>query len=171
MEINWDEYNIKEDAAIDPAQLDVCWLEQPNLVAKYGKALARAEMEAKQTAEDVKSIRSDIIIAISADPSPLGDGVKPTAPVVEAYYRQDADYRRAKARMIKAEATAERLRQCINALYNRRTALENLVRLHGQEWFAGPRAPRDLVAEWEQNTKHRRASTNVKEHTKRRRTK
>jgi hypothetical protein len=167
MDIDWDEYNIRADAAIDPAQLDVCWLEQPNLVAKYGKVLARAEMEVKRLDEQVKSIRSELTMQVTEDPSLLGAGVKPTAPVVEAYYRSDSEYQKQKGRRINAEAIAERLRQSINTLYHRRYALENLVRLQGQEYFAGPRTPRDLTEKWEERATTNKAAANVKAATKR----
>jgi len=167
VDIDWKQYNIKEDAAINPSELDVAWLEQANLVAKYGKALARAEMEVNECDERVKSTRSRLVIEANEDPSVLGDGVKATAQTVEAFYRNDSEYQKQKGRKINAESVAERLRSAINVLYHRRSALENLVRLHGSEYFAGPRVPRDLVSEWDQ--KQRKAADNVKAGSTRRR--
>ena len=42
--------------------------------------------------------------------------------------------------------------QLLKAFEQRKDALENLVRLHGQQYFAGPKIPRDLPSEMEKRT-------------------
>jgi hypothetical protein len=42
----------------------------------------------------------------------------------------------------------------------RKDALENMVRLHGQQYFAGPRIPRNLTEE--RQAKQKKADTQIK---------
>jgi hypothetical protein len=44
---------------------------------------------------------------------------------------------------------AEVLQGAVNAVDHRKDALENLVRLHGLQYFAGPKVPRNLSEERE----------------------
>ena len=42
-----------------------------------------------------------------------------------------------------------------------KTALENLVKLHGQQYFAGPSVPRDLSKEWERHERQKSVDAGV----------
>ena len=45
----------------------------------------------------------------------------------------------------------------VYAFEQRKTSLENLVRLHGQQYFAGPKMPRDLRKEVDRRAQQRKA--------------
>ena len=47
------------------------------------------------------------------------------------------------------------------AIDQKKSALENLVKLHGQMYFAGPSIPRDLDKEWEKREKEKRVSDGI----------
>ena len=165
-----EDLNYEEDLRIDPDNLDVEWLEQPSVFMKYSELSAQAEKEARKAEEKVKIIRSELVLLIYSDPEKyLGEDVKPTAQLIEAAYRKDRDHRAAKKAFVLAQHRADVLRQAVSAFHQRRVALENLVRLQAQGYFAGPSEPRDLPIEFEKNAKHRRAVDRIKQGTQRKR--
>jgi hypothetical protein len=50
----------------------------------------------------------------------------------------------------------------VNAFEQRKSALENLVRLFGQSYFAGPKMPRDL--HWEKEEKEKSVNSGIAKH-------
>lgn len=147
-----DELNFEEDLAIDPQALDVEWIEQPMKLMKYSMASAKAEKEAKEAHERVKLVRSDLVKKATKNPKKyLDEGVKPTGPNIEAFYREHPDHIQAKNEFIEAEYTASVIKSAVFAFNQRKTALEELVRLHGMQYFAGPKEPRDIGHEWKKH--------------------
>jgi len=71
-----------------------------------------------------------------------------SAPNIEAFYREHQDHIDAKDELIESEYQAAVIRSAVFAFNQRKVALEELVRLHGMQYFAGPKAPRDLNKEW-----------------------
>lgn len=145
------ELNYEEDLRIDPTALDVEWLGQANLFMRYAEESAHAERVLGQAHEKVKTTRSELILEIQHRGTVMinGEEVKvKNADMVEAAYRTDARHIEAKQEMAIAEYNVNQLRSAVSAFRMRKDALENLVRLHGQQYFAGPREPRDLPTEY-----------------------
>lgn len=140
----------EKDLEIDGMSLDLEWIRQPKLFAKYSKELAEAERKAKLANELVKTIRSELIMKINKDPDTyLGKDMKVTDAKVEACYRQQDEYKKAKQDRIDAEYTRDMIKVAADAFnFHRKPALENLVTLHGQQYFAGPSVPNDIGREF-----------------------
>lgn len=142
------------DLKINPNQLDVEWLEQPLRFHIYSAKSAEANKNVRKCEELVKVIRSELILEASEKGSAvLGAGVKPIATNVEAFFRNNADYKKAKSQLHEAQYEQEMLANAVAAFHQRKFALENLTRLHGQNYFAGPTIPRDLSEEYKENKK------------------
>jgi hypothetical protein len=78
---------------------------------------------------------------------------KPNAADIEAYYRTHKKYKQAKQEFIDAQEAAqvaEDMKSLIH--FTRGKALEELVRLHGLSYFAGPSTPRNINRELEKRT-------------------
>lgn len=138
-----------KDIKIDDTALDVEWLNQPALAIKWGVYWANCTMKVQQAEENVKLVRSELIEKVTGDPEKyLEEDVKPTAPIVEAYYRNHKEHKKAKKDLVKAQFE---LNVAIitkgEFSSGRKEALKNLVILHGQNYFAGPSVPRDLTKE------------------------
>ncbi len=137
-EFDYDEYI--EDIVIDPDELDVEWLKQPELFGKYRKIAVQLRKETSLAEEKVKTIRSELMKEAKEDEPSM------TGPLLEAHYRTDKEYKRAKKNLIEAQYLDDLLNAvAISSLYQREKALTHLVRLLGLEYFAGPVAPRDLA--------------------------
>jgi hypothetical protein len=73
---------------------------------------------------------------------------KPNAADIESFYRLDKIYQQLKSKWIEAQEEADFAELAQKEIsWGRRSALENLVTLHGQQYFAGPKVPRDLQKE------------------------
>lgn len=139
----------KRDMRIDESNLALEWLDQAELATDWNMEYVEAEDELTRADENVKFTRSELILKINQDPDEyLGKGVKATDPKVEAAYRTHRDYLAAKERWMDAKKELSELEHIKKEIgFTRKAALENLVTLHGQNYFAGPKIPFDLTKE------------------------
>lgn len=148
----------KEDMKIDPDALDVEWLKQPDLEMKYIELCANARKELRYAEEEVKTVRSELINEANESPKECCGKEKPNAADIEAYYRSNDRYKAAKQQFVEAQEAAQILEDMKNAIHFTRTkALENLVTLQSQNYFAGPQAPRNLIKEMEKKEEQKKA--------------
>jgi hypothetical protein len=142
------------DIIIDETALDVEWLEQANLAVRYGRHWAICRKRLTEAEEKVKVIRAELIAEANADPVKCCNKEKPNAADIEAYYRISKRHKLAKEEWVKAQYNLDMAEVAKNEIsYTRKVALENLVRLHAQQYFAGPKIPRDLTRERRENQK------------------
>lgn len=152
----------ERDMTIDESALDIEWLEQPNLALRYGRHVVGLRQRLARAAERVKTVRSELVDEANKDPRGTTGKDKPNAGDIEAYYRRHTRYQEAKDEEIELQAEldmAEIAREEI--CWTRKKALENLVILHGQQYFAGPRVPRDLSKELQDRQQQRRVDEGV----------
>jgi hypothetical protein len=155
------ELNYEEDIKIDEKALDVEWIEQSALGLRYGRNLANWHRKVALADERKKTKRSELIIEANKNPEKCCNKKSPNAADIEAYYRNHEEYKEAVKELIDAQYEAEYAEIAKNEIcYTRKVALENLVRLHGQMYFAGPSMPRNLTEEW--NKKQREANERIK---------
>lgn len=136
------ERDYERDSSIDPDALDVEWMQQANLAYIYGKAKAEAKKAMDLAWEHVKVTRSRLI-KIKKEDDP-----KATGPIVEAYYRDHPDHKKAKQDFIDAEYEYNMADVAAGVIsYQKRTALEQAVKLAYINYFATPADPRNLAEE------------------------
>lgn len=153
--------NYEEDVSIDPTALDVEWLEQPELMRKY--AVHAAEMEKLRDAakERLDVGKARIEMEIRNDPKKFGlekvteGSVQSTILLQDEYRQLVQEYNNSKYEYGVAVAA-------VRAVDQRKTALENLVKLLTTSYFAGPKAPRDLYQEHLDYVERKRANARVK---------
>jgi len=143
--------NYERDMHIDETSLDIEWLEQADLAVRWGKYYTKCEEQFQKAEENVKIVRSELILEINKNPKVFfGDGIKITDAKVEAAYRVNERHVKAKERWLKAKkklGDAEIIKNEIS--FTRKASLEGLVQLYISQYFAGPKMPRDLVGERE----------------------
>lgn len=144
-----------KDSQIDVDALDVEWADQAELAMRYGKHWATCQQKLTEAEENIKIIRAELIKQANENPDKfLGEGVKPTAPNIESYYRNHKKHKEAKTAWIEAQYTLNMATIAKNEIsFTRKAALEALVTLHGQQYFAGPSAPRNLSEEYKKREK------------------
>ncbi len=130
---------------VDFAQLDVEWGKQNSVLDKYLKASAYCEKLVRKAEEKIKFLRSTLVLEVSKDPDGcLGKGQKATGTTIEAYYRTDTEYLKAKEEWIEAQYICDLVNGQKSKAYNRKTILEEATKLSLAGWFSAPLAPRPL---------------------------
>jgi hypothetical protein len=153
--------NYEEDIKIDPTALDVEWLRQPELMIRYAKhsARMRIDLDEKKQALDIARAEADQLIR--SNPEKYIDG-KVTETAITNCILVNGNYKAAQKAFSDAKFESDMAQAAVNAFEQRKSALENLVRLHGQQYFAGPKMPRDLKWEWEEKQKEVNAGISKK---------
>jgi hypothetical protein len=143
--------NYKDDISIDPESLDLEWLRHSNKFMKYSKLKAEAKRDLDKAKEKKKTIRSQLILEARKGGENL-IGCKPTDSSVEAWYRTQDEYIEAIEELADAEYEFNILEGAVFAFQNRKTALENLVKLMLAGYFAAPKEPKDVNRDWKKDS-------------------
>lgn len=159
-------YDYDMDLQIDPTALDVEWLEQSRLFMKYAEAAAQAKKEVDRLKERLDVVKAKADHAIREEPQKYGVE-KVTELAVTAAVAQEKNVRQSLANLIDARYKLEILNSAVRAFEQRKTALENMVRLHGASYFAGPTVPRDIEAEIVKHAETKASDAKVKKRMQR----
>lgn len=160
-----EELNYEKDVSIDDSALDVEWLQQANLTLKYCQLEAEASKQVDEAKAALDIIKADLDKDIRSDPDSWGLP-KITEGAIQNAITASTKYKEAEETLRNAHYELNMVKAAVRAIYIKKDALENLVRLHGQQYFAGPRIPRDLSKEWE--ARQRQTESNKKVKIKRR---
>lgn len=149
--------NYQDEMHIDENMLDMEILDQPELMVKYSTLLAEAKQERDLAKEALDLLKAEIDRDIRNDPDKY-ELPKITEPVVSGAILMQDEYQEALKILHDANFEVNVLQGVVYAVDARKSALENLVKLHGQEYFAGPAVPHDLSElrkEKQENLHHR----------------
>ena len=133
----------EQEMHIDEDALDVELLEQPSLMARYSYKLAEAKRDRDIAKEKLELIKAEINLDIRDNPNKY-NLEKATDNAVNAAILMEADYKDAQVDVHQAQFEVDVLQGVINAIDHRKSALEQLVKLLGQDYFAPPVVPHDL---------------------------
>ena len=141
-DLNETELEVDNILQIDKNVLDDEWLGQPRLYFQWAVLLedARDEFEETKAAFDV--VKSDLDLAIRTDPDKY-DLPKVTDKAIAAAMITQKEYLVAQQEFFIAKHRVGVLQAAVTALDHPKKALEKLVDLHGQKYFATPRASED----------------------------
>lgn len=150
-----------KDIRIDETALDVEWLEQPMLMRKYGQYQAETRQAMSLAKERLEYIKAKLDREIRSDPDAYGLP-KTTEGAISGAITLHEDYQDAMKDYIDAQYENDVAIAAVKAFEQRKTSLENLVRLYGQQYFAGPSVPRDLSQEWVNHENQKRSNAKIK---------
>jgi len=160
--MNISDFDYSAELSIDPDALDIEWLIQPSLFIKYAEALAEARLELDKNKTELDMIRADIDNEIRQNPIPYsGSDKKPTETQIANLVIQHPDVQNANDRFIESKHIVELLSLAVRAFDQKKAALENLVKLHGQQYFAGPMEPRNIGNEYHRSLKSQQTRSRV----------
>ncbi len=145
----------EKEIRIDETALDVEWLEQPKLFMRYARYAAETQKMLDLAKTNLDLVKAELDKAVRENPDKFGIG-KLTETVVLNTILSLPEYKEANEKYINAKYEAEIAKSAVRAFEQRKEALENLVRLHGQEYFAGPKVPRDLSFEVKQRERQKK---------------
>jgi len=148
---------------VDRRALDEQWEQQPALFLEYAERLAEVNAEVDQLKDGLEVLKAQLDGEVRAR---LAASVgKVTEAMVTAAITSDAKMVAALENLRKSQKDAAILKAEVQALDQRRSALENLVRLHGQEYYAVPTTKPEDREQYNKN----RANSAVREAMTRRR--
>lgn len=125
---------------IDLLELDREWSRQPKLYHEYADQLSNARKRLNRAEAEMKVVKAEIDRDIRSKPESFGLAAKPTEVAIANTVILQKKHRRAVDEVIEAQHLVDMLFAMVNSLEQRKTALENEVKLLGQRYFADPRA-------------------------------
>jgi hypothetical protein len=148
-----DKSEIKQDRTIDPSQLDVEAACQADLFFKWAERSVEARAEVDRAKLRLSITEARLQMECRKSPENF-DLARVTEPAIGAAVKASKKYRETSDALIRAHETSAMIDQAVKALDIKKRMIEVLITLHGQQYFAGPSVPRDLVAAWrERNEK------------------
>lgn len=128
----------EEELQIDMYALETEWVDQPRRFFKYAEALAEAKHDLDKAKEALEVKKANLDQAIRQAPESYGLGGKVTEAGIGNAIILDETYGKLRNRVHEASHLVELLGAAVRAFDQRKCALENLVRLHGQQYFSAP---------------------------------
>ena len=144
--------NYEQDVSIDETALDVEWLQQADLMYKYARYQAETKKAMDEARERLDFIRAKLEMDIRANPENYGLS-KVTESAISSTILLQPEYQEASKKYVEARYENDVAAAAVRAIDQKKTALENLVKLLSVSYFAGPSAPRDLSLEWNEHIK------------------
>jgi len=151
----------ENDIQIRQDELEMEWLDQPSLMFKYAKNAAEMRRLLDLSKEKLDLVKAEIDKEIRTNPEKFGIE-KITETVVANSMLATLKYKKANEEFLNAKYEVDVAQAAVVAMSQRKDALENLVRLHGQQYFAGPKVPHDISELRESRQKKVNQSVNIK---------
>ena len=139
----------EKDLQVDPNQLDLAAVLQGELFFKWAEraVAARAKMDRKKFALDV--LQAELQTRCREKPEKFGL-VKVTEGAISAAVHTHQKYLEGYEEYLDARNDSALLDKAVVAMETRKRMIEVLITLHGQQYFAGPSVPRNLVGAWKE---------------------
>ncbi len=153
--------NYEQDIRIEPGALDVEWVGQAELMGKYARHAAETKRAMDEAKEHLEAGKARLDLAIRKSPQHYDLG-KTTEGSIQSTILLQPEYQAFAQAYIDAKYEYEIAIGAVRAMDQRKTALENLVKLLAASYFAGPQAPRDLSGEWVKEQERKAQNTKVK---------
>jgi hypothetical protein len=143
----------ESDMYIDHDALDIECLDQSQMMMKYTKKLATLKLERDQLKEEVDLVRAEQDKAIRENPESFGL-VKITETAINNTILTTKEYKSVMKEYLQAKFEVDTCQGAVSAIEQRKSMIEALIKLHGQQYFAGPSIPRQLNEEREKRSEN-----------------
>jgi len=136
--IDADEFKILD---IDPNLLDREWLNQPRFFMRYAIQAADARRRFEEAKANLKVVAAEQDNRIRQKAAAMEE--RTTEAAISAAVIRNKTYREAEQAVFDAKHHMDVMDAAVESLRHRKDALENLVRLHGMNYFSEPKAKGD----------------------------
>lgn len=155
----------EKDIEIDETSLDIEWLEQPKLFMQYSRHLADMRRRTDEMKQTLDVVKAEIDRDVREDPERFQITGKVTEGAITSAVLTNEAYKTAYQAFLDAKYEMDMAQSAVRAFEQRKEALEYLVKLHGQQYFAGPQLPRDI--QWEREERRKGMNLKIAERMKR----
>lgn len=159
MDIN----QFQHDKEIDPSRLDLECTLQTDKFFRWAQAAVEANAEVDRAKLNLDVVKTKLELECRKNPEHFGLA-KATEAAVDAAVKCHEDYQNAVEDFHEARREAKLLDVAVNTMEQKKRMLESLITLHGQQYFAGPSVPRDLISDWKEHQEQ--LETNINEQQK-----
>lgn len=137
----------EEDKSIDPNELDVEVTRQCDVFFKWAERHISATMLVEKKEYEFAVLEARLELECRDDPEKFGIN-NLTEAAVKAAIKASPRYTKAKEEILLLRTEGMLLAKAVAAIEMKKRMLDNLITLHGQEYFAGPAVPRNLPSAW-----------------------
>ena len=137
------ELNYMQDLQIDQAALDLEWVSLPTKIMRYSVAYSQAGFDRDRAKQNLDVVRANLDASIRAEL--MTAGAKFTEAVVDGRIKTSPTYLEAQDRHMKAEREASMMQQAVYAFQALKTALENLTKLKGMNYYSDAYVPPEMT--------------------------
>lgn len=135
-----EKFNFETELEIDKYALDEEWLKQPNLYFHWSQAKTQALAERDDAKRKLDYKKSTLDLAVRKDPKNWGLD-KPTESSIASVIVGDKDYQKELKTFQEANHDYNILEDSIRALEQKRSALDNLTKLHISGYYTSGKEP------------------------------
>ena len=133
---------------IDRNRLDEEWVNQPKIFFQYASLLADAQRRESEARAERELVKAEIDLEVRKNLKKYKiDTVKLTESVISGVVQNQPGFIAAQKKRLVRKHKTDILQGAVNDLNHRKSALERLVSLHGQNYFSTPRAPDENAKE------------------------
>jgi len=157
-----DDSEFEADKKINPEQLDVEAATQAEIFFKWAERSVEARMDMDRAKMNLEVLDATLQIRARKMPEKFGIS-KLTEGAIHEAIQIDERHLEAYNSWLKTKETSLLMDKAVEAMEQRKRMIELLVTLHGQNYFAGPSVPRDLVSAWKENQQRREDRTREKQ--------
>ena len=137
------ELNYEKDLRIDEDSLDLELLNQASLFMKYAKHHAETRRTVDEEKQRLDIVRADIDKQIREHPEKFKIE-KVTEGAIQSAILTEDSYNIAYKKYLDAKYESDMASNAVQAFNQRKEALEGMIKLLAQSYFAGPSVPHDL---------------------------
>lgn len=137
----------ENDRKIDPASLDLVAATQPEVFFYWAQQAVEARILQDRAKLNFELVESRLKIQARSNPEDFGLA-KVTESALDEVVKSHTEYLEAQGALFKVREESMLLDCAVQAIEQRKRMIEVLVTLHGQQYFAGPSVPHDLVTNW-----------------------
>jgi hypothetical protein len=142
----------EKDVEIDENDLDIECLNQASLFAKYARNATNEERKVELLKEKLTLLKAELDLQIRTSPEKFKIE-KITEAVVTNTIIVQKEFQELNKELLNAQFEKRNADNAVKSMDQKKSMLEALIKLHGQNYFAGPQTPRDLHLEREQKDK------------------
>ncbi len=125
--------------SIDMNELDAEWAKQPKLYHEYASQRAHSQRKLDEAEAELKVVKAEVDRWIRDEPTKYNLSEKPTEVSIASTIFLQPEYKAAQKAVILAQEQVNIIDAMVRSLDHKKAALENMVRLHGMDYFAEPR--------------------------------
>lgn len=136
-----------DDQRLDPNHLDMAAALQAETFFHWAQQAVHARKVADRVKLNVELVENLLSSECRLDPESF-HLIKITEAAISSAVKNHPDYKAAMENLIDARHEMSLLDAAVEAMEQRKRMIEVLITLHGQQYFAGPSVPHDLVSAW-----------------------